>query len=323
MAIIVGSVFLSRDLNIIRIWPNPLFFLLFVAADSVVSLVGLAFVANRRPDYQFVQSLVIDTKILFLFPLSVMGAFGILSSIGISIVLCLGISSMLLAKVGIRPSFGIDWKFLKESSRFSAGTYVAGSLAVTGAWILPIMILNMLGAEEAAQYYISYAIASLLFLVPSAFGTSLFVEGSHGESLRATALRATVGTYLLLVPMAVILYISGQFLLDIVGEEYVEGLNLLRIMIFSSFFLTTWSIFSTIKKIQKDMRTLLALSGFILVTLTSTAYAFIARFGLIGVGYAWLTTFALVTVIIVVLAGEAQWLRPRNSSHKKPNLKEP
>ena len=47
--------------------------------------------------------------------------------------------------------------------------------------ILPIMVLNVLGAEQAAYYYIAYAIAALLFMIPGAISTSLFVEGSHGE----------------------------------------------------------------------------------------------------------------------------------------------
>ena len=47
--------------------------------------------------------------------------------------------------------------------------------------ILPIMVLNVLGAEQAAYYYIAYAIAALLFMIPSAISMSLFVEGSHGE----------------------------------------------------------------------------------------------------------------------------------------------
>jgi len=50
--------------------------------------------------------------------------------------------------------------------------------------ILPIMVLNVLGAEQAAYYYIAYAIAALLFMIPNAISMSLFVEGSHGSFRR-------------------------------------------------------------------------------------------------------------------------------------------
>ena len=50
--------------------------------------------------------------------------------------------------------------------------------------VLPIMVLNTLGAEQAAYCYIAYAIATLLFMIPSAISMSLFVEGSpFGQSV--------------------------------------------------------------------------------------------------------------------------------------------
>ena len=59
----------------------------------------------------------------------------------------------------------------------SAGNYLAGLFVAAPNMILPIMVLNVLGAEEAA-YYLAYAIASLRFMIPSAISTSLFVEGA-------------------------------------------------------------------------------------------------------------------------------------------------
>jgi O-antigen/teichoic acid export membrane protein len=47
------------------------------------------------------------------------------------------------------------------------------------------MVLNMLGEAEAAKYYIAMAIGNLVLIIPSSLGTSLFVEASHGQGLRA------------------------------------------------------------------------------------------------------------------------------------------
>ncbi|MHC1595635.1 MAG: hypothetical protein ACXQTO_02065 [Candidatus Syntropharchaeales archaeon] len=48
----------------------------------------------------------------------------------------------------------IDRGFLNEAFHFSAGNYLAG-LFITGPnMILPIMALNVLGAEQAAYYSI-------------------------------------------------------------------------------------------------------------------------------------------------------------------------
>ena len=76
--------------------------------------------------------------------------------------------------------------------------------------ILPIMVLNVLGAEQAAYYYIAYAIAALLFMIPGAISTSLFVEGSHGEALKRTVVKSLVTIFSLLVPAAGVLYLCCE-----------------------------------------------------------------------------------------------------------------
>ncbi len=85
--------------------------------------------------------------------------------------------------------------------------------------ILPIMVLNVLGVEQAAYYYIAYAIAALLFMIPSAISMSLFVEGSHGEALKRTVVKSLVTIFSLLVPAACVLYVCGGWVLGVVGAE--------------------------------------------------------------------------------------------------------
>ena len=82
--------------------------------------------------------------------------------------------------------------------------------------ILPIMVLNVLGAEQAAYYYIAYAIAALLSMIPNAISTSLFVEGSHGEALKRTVVKSLAIIFSLLVPAAALV-------LEVVGAEYAAG----------------------------------------------------------------------------------------------------
>jgi len=85
---------------------------------------------------------------------------------------------------GIRVGLAIDRGFLNDAFHFSAGNYLAGLFITCPNLILPIMVLNTLGAEQAAYYYIAFAIASLLFMIRNAVSMSLFVEGSHDEALK-------------------------------------------------------------------------------------------------------------------------------------------
>ena len=131
----------------------------------------------------------------------------------------------------------IDFGFLSEAFHFSAGNYLAG-LFITGPnMILPIMVLNVLGAEQAGYYYIAFAIASLLFMIPYAISMSLFVEGSHGEALKRTVVKSLIVILSLLVPAAALLYVCGGGVLGVVGADYAAGgAGVLRVMVVASLF---------------------------------------------------------------------------------------
>lgn len=60
---------------------------------------------------------------------------------------------------------------------------------VKKAHTMPIMIVNAVGARHGAYFYIVYSIAIFLFMVPDAISTSLFVEGSHRQPLKASAMK--------------------------------------------------------------------------------------------------------------------------------------
>ena len=189
---------------------------------------------------------MIGSRVLILIPFVFLGAMGIYGAVGASFLLAGIVSLVLLARSGVTLSLRLDKKFLNEAFHFSAGNFIAGLLTTAPAQILPIMVLNVLGAQETAHYYIAYAITSLLFMIPNALSTSLFVEGSHGEGLKKATIKSLRTTFLLMIPAALILYFAGGWLLGLIGKDYAaSGLELLRIMVVSSFFMAISSIVTT------------------------------------------------------------------------------
>ena len=160
-----------------------LWFLVFVSAESAVSITSTAFIAVRRADLFWIQRLIADSKILLLFVFRDLGVMGIVISFGIPLFAAIAFAVATLRVVlGIRLG-RVNLGFLKSSSKFAAGNYVSAILLASPAQIVPLIILGTVGAEATASYYIAYGIGSVLFFVPGAFSTSLFVEGSHGEHL--------------------------------------------------------------------------------------------------------------------------------------------
>ena len=62
------------------------------------------------------------------------------------------VALVLLVHSGIRVRLSIDRGFLNEAFHFSLGNYLAGLFMAAPNMILPIMVLNVLGAEEASHY---------------------------------------------------------------------------------------------------------------------------------------------------------------------------
>ena len=138
--------------------------------------------------------------------------------------------------------------------------------------------------------------------------TSLLVEGSHGEVLKKTVLKSIFTIFLLLTPSVIILYFSGELVLQLVGKDYAgRGLNLLRLMALSSFFVAICEIYSSIRRIQKDMKGLILLGALIFVLLLELSYTFIPKLGLPGVGYAWIISYGVSGVVLTGFAKSAGW----------------
>ena len=284
-------------------------FLIVLATNSVTLLTGISFVAIRKAGFQFLQSLLVGSRILFLIPLIVLGAIGIFGAVGISFALALLLALILLARSGIKFLLAIDRGFLNDAFHFSAGNCLAGIFMAAPDMILPIMVLNTLGAEQAAYYFIAYAIASLLFIIPNAISTSLFVEGSHGEALKRTAVKSLFTIFSLLIPAAVILYVCGGWVLSVIGVEYAAGgLEVLQVMVVASLFVGMNRVYFSIKRIQKAVKELVLLGGVIGGLLVGLGYVFMLMFGVVGVGYAWVVSYGVGGVLVGIMVWRAGWV---------------
>ena len=302
-SVIIGLIFILG----IEIWSPELIFiknhiflyLLFLIVSSLISLLGISFVALRKSMFYFIQSLIIGSRVILLFPLLFLGSLGIFSSFGISSTIALIFSFIVVFIFGIRLK-RIDKKYLKESFNFSAGNYISGLLVVAPNMILPILVLNVLGPEKSANYYIVFAIVNILFMISYAFSTSLFVEGSHGNKSTKNIFKSVFASFIILTIAIFFLYFFGDILLRLIGDNYVQGFDLLKIMALSSFFVTICQIYFAIKKVQKDMKGLISISLLIFILLLGLSYIFMIYFDIIGVGYAWIISYGISSLLIII-----------------------
>ncbi|MDI6645272.1 MAG: oligosaccharide flippase family protein [Methanobacteriaceae archaeon] len=305
--IILGIIFILG----ISIWSpklgflkdNLLLFFISIIAFSLTSPLGQAFIASRKSKYYFYQYILMGLRVIIVL-LPFWGNLGIFISFSISSLIATTISLYFVFILKNQEfklkNFKIDTKFLKDSFHFSAANYFIGILVILPGYILPIMVFNLLGGEQTANYYISYSFAYLLFMIPSAFSTSLFVEGSHGESLGKNTLKTIFAVFLLLLPIAFLMYVFGGYFLGLLGKSYLSGLELLRALIISSFFVSIFYIYISIKKVQKNIVELILASSLIFILLLGLSYVLMLQFGIVGVGYAWIISYLAGSIFVFI-----------------------
>jgi O-antigen/teichoic acid export membrane protein len=230
--------------------------------------------------------------------------FGIVASWGIAIAVALAIYLFLfLPRVqdSYKPVPAVKLNLFKDMWRYSAVNYLVNLLSASPSFILPLMVVNLLGAEQNAYFYIAWMIASVLSSIPGAISQSLFAEGSHFEhKLRENVIKSLKFTFLLLVPAVIILILVGSWLLLAFGQSYsLNGLRLLWILSISSLPLAINHIYSVILRVKSRLKELMAIRGFIALAVLLVSYLIMPAAGIIGIGYAWLGAQAAVAIYVL------------------------
>ncbi len=155
-------------------------FIFFMVIAGLSSLVESVFIAFRSAKFVLIKNSIFSLlKIGFVFVFAGFGAYGIFSSWMIAL-LCAVVFSffVLVYKFEYKLRFVFHDSIIKKMGKYSFGNYVAGFIGGLPLMVLPIIILNRLGAESVAYYYMAMMIAGLLFVIPGATTQSLFAEGS-------------------------------------------------------------------------------------------------------------------------------------------------
>jgi len=312
---IVAILVISQFIPALRIAENnSLEFIGILGVASIVGISGQAFIALRKSKLYLLQNLMMQSRIIFIFLLVSMGSFGIFGSYGLSFVVALIFSMMILPKFGIKFS-SFDRQFLKKTFSFSLDNFIVSILLTIPSMLLPIMVLGTLGPASAANYYIAFTFVQIVFIIPSSFSISLFVEGSHGEPLGKIVRSALLSIFILLTFLVAMIILFGGFVLGLIGGSYLESLPLLYMLAISSFAMVAHSIYFSIKRIQKKTRILILLSAISFSLLLILGQLFMIAFGLDGLGFAWLINFSIMTLIVIILAKrEGLFMKSRNAN---------
>jgi len=291
---IAGINIWSPSLSIIR--ENKILLLLFVAFTAIAPLTALQsqgiFVGFRKAEYSFIQTIVTFARIGIVPFLTAFGALGIYASYGLTPILAFLLGFFLISRVcKYRPFPSVKREVINDLFNFSFGNYIARIFEELPRVVLPIMVINVLGAEKNAYFFIAWVMSGALSRMPSiATSQSLLAEGSYNqEEIVWNARRAMKFILILLAVVIVGIFLFGKYLLWIFGEEYTRNsLDVLLILVLGSISFAFNVVYASIKRVQKEIKPVIWVYGGIAVITLVGSYTLMQSLGIVGVGIAWL-----------------------------------
>jgi len=281
-------------------------FLFFAVLLTLSPLIDSAFLAKRRAGFTLSKNSIFSLLKLLLPVLLALyfQTFGVVVSWGIALGVALAVAVLLfLPRVqdGYRPLPALDLGLFKKLWRYSSGNYLVNLLSGAPAFLLPLMVVNLLGAEQNAYFYIAWMTANFLFASAAGVSRSLFAEGSHFEDrLRGNVVKSLKSTFLLLVPAAILLAAAGKWLLLIFGHGYsLNALPLLWVLCLSSLPFGVNHIYTAILRVTGRITELIIIWVFIATGVLVISYLLLPLTGIIGIGYAWLGAQLIVAIYIL------------------------
>ncbi len=240
-------------------------------------------------------------------PLLFLGSLGILSATFIAYLLTYLIVFYFLSKfITFKPKIDVD--FLKLSYKFSFGNYISNMLFAATFSIIPIMVLNTSGAAAAGLYYMGFTVGNFALQIPLALSISLFVEGVYGESLRKSVKKIGVLTIGTLIVTIIFFNFFGRFVLSLFGKDYVAAFDLLRLISVSGLLYAIYVIFTILLNMKMKVNYIILLNVVLFILVDVLSYFFLIRYGITGVGYAFIIAYAILDIFILYMAKRWEWL---------------
>lgn len=199
-------------------------FVILTASGGVNILTDAVFIASERTSFNAVTDGVVAgaTRITMAIAMVGAGSYGIFSAATSGYVTAAIVSIVLMyGALRWRPAAGSYRKTLKPLLSFSGANYVGNVLVLLPNLVVPLIVLDRIGPDAAAYYYVSFQIASLLFQAVYAVEQSFLASGAHKASInRAFLMRSVRILAALCLPSLVLTIILGRWVLSLFGEQY-------------------------------------------------------------------------------------------------------
>jgi O-antigen/teichoic acid export membrane protein len=191
-----------------------------------------------------------------------------------------------------------QWQ-VRQLRRLIVGNYAGALVGLVGTFLLPILVANQLGAEQAAYFFIPWSLTLGLSVVAANLTASMVVETAlAGAKLREYS-RTVLGSIVrLVIPAALAVVVLAPELLGLFGHEYAEeGTWLLRLLALGTIPGAVATLGLSVARIRHDGRLVAAVQCTVAVVAVGLTALLLPHIGIEGAGIAWLTSQVVAAIM--------------------------
>ncbi len=301
-ALVASIIFLAG----IHIWSpalqflraEPLCIVLFVAfavALSVSAIQDQTLVGLRKPKYMLIKNGVLGAVRITLIRIliSLQQPFTIVSAHLAPVFLGVALMTgwfLRRAMPSYRLSLPRKFSLPPGFRSFTFTNHTLFLLLYAPASLFPIILLNTVGTDASAYFFVAWSTTVPLMSVGLALAMSLLSEGSANTvSLHSNLKRALIGGGVVVGIGVAVFTALPELPLSLFGKAYVmEAVQPLRILAIATVFSLFTNIYIAVAQIKKQLRELLIIAAIIFSISCVSGYFLSLRMGALGPAIGWL-----------------------------------
>jgi O-antigen/teichoic acid export membrane protein len=286
-------------------------FIGYAAFNYILSLQDATMLSQGRASYVLWRNLACNVpSVLLLLPLAyLVGGYGSLFLAyglpNIVVGVFVGLAVLPLYIQGYRFFGHIHRPTLTKIAAYGLANHTGNILWGIPAYVLPLIAVNTLTAEQTGYFFICWTIANFALIVPRMVTFSLFAEGSQNRSnLRSSSLHALLLILVLVVPVICVLWVWGDDVLGLFGRAYVN-LSLLHLLLLSVVPFAINSIYFVVLRVQRRLKQIILFSILISISILTLASTLVRAMGAEGLAMGWLLGHSLAAIIACAISAWA------------------
>jgi O-antigen/teichoic acid export membrane protein len=285
-------------------------FVLLTAAGAVNLITDSVFIAGRKAGYNALVDGGLGglAKVGSTVILVGTGAYGLFCASAAGSAAAALASILLMTKaLRWRPALRKPFQTLLPLLRFSGATYVGNVLNLLPILVVPLIVLDRLGASAAAYYFVAFQIANLLYSAAYAIEQAFLAEGSQaGVDWRELVRRSLRVLIALCLPAGLVLFLIAHWLLLMFGSKYSQhGTAALMVLAVAVIPVAANCWLQTVLRLSGRLRAIVVSNSVYAVAICGLAW-FLAPHGLTGLAAAW-PVGALLGAAAAAMPAKSLW----------------